>query len=94
MTLKSPALAGKFFTTTAAAATKTLQSCLTVCNSMDGSPPGSSVHGIFQARAPEWVAIAFSTLPLLQMNLFTKQRLTDIENTLVVTKGESGGGIN
>ena len=36
------------------------QSCLTLCDPMDCSPPGSSVHGIFQARGPEWVAIAFS----------------------------------
>ena len=36
------------------------QSCLTVCNPMDYSLPGSSVHGIFQARVLEWVAISFS----------------------------------
>ena len=36
------------------------QSCLTLCNPMDCSPPGSSVHGIFQARTLEWVAISFS----------------------------------
>ena len=36
------------------------QSCLTLCNSMAGSPPGSSVHGIFQARILEWVATPFS----------------------------------
>ena len=36
------------------------QSCPTLCNLMDCSPPGSSVHGIFQARVLEWVAIAFS----------------------------------
>ena len=36
------------------------QSCLTLRNPMDCSPPGSSVHGIFQARVLEWVAIAFS----------------------------------
>ena len=44
----------------AAAAAKSLQSCLTLCDSIDGSPPGSSVHGIFQARVLEWGAIAFS----------------------------------
>ena len=43
-----------------AAAAKLLKSCLTLCNPIDGSPPGSSVHGIFQARVLEWVAIAFS----------------------------------
>ena len=36
------------------------QSCSTLCNAMDFSPPGSSIHGIFQARVLEWVAIAFS----------------------------------
>ena len=36
------------------------QSCPTLCDPMDCSPPGSSVHGIFQARILEWVAIAFS----------------------------------
>ena len=35
------------------------QSCLTLCNPMDYSPPGSSVHGILQARLLEWVAISF-----------------------------------
>ena len=35
-------------------------SCLTVCDPMDCSPPGSSVHGIFQARVLEWVAISYS----------------------------------
>ena len=36
------------------------QSCLTLCNPMDCSLPGSSVHGIFQERVLEWVAIPFS----------------------------------
>ena len=36
------------------------QSCLTLCDPMDYSPPGSSVHGILQARILEWVAIPFS----------------------------------
>ena len=44
----------------AAAAAKSLQSCLTLCDPIDGNPPGSSVHGIFQARVLEWGAIAFS----------------------------------
>ena len=38
---------------------KLLQSCLTPCDAMDCSPPGSSVHGILQARIPEWVAMPF-----------------------------------
>ena len=37
-----------------------VQSCLTLCDSMDCSPPGSSVHGILQARILEWVAMSFS----------------------------------
>ena len=44
----------------AAAAAKLLQSCPTLCNPMDGSPPGSPVPGILQARTLEWVAISFS----------------------------------
>ena len=52
----------------AAATAKSLQSCSTLCDPIDGSPPGSSVHGIFQARVHrilqakilEWVAISFS----------------------------------
>ena len=44
----------------AAAAAKSLQSCLTLCDPIDGSPPGSPVPGILQARTQEWVAISFS----------------------------------
>ena len=44
----------------AATAAKSLQSCLTLSDTMDCSPPGSSIHGIFQARVPQWGAIAFS----------------------------------
>ena len=45
-------------------AAKSLQSCLTLCDPIDGSPPGSSAHGIFQARVLEWGAIAFSDNPV------------------------------
>ena len=44
----------------AAAAAKLLQSCPTLCNPIDSSPPGSPVPGILQARTLEWVAISFS----------------------------------
>ena len=44
----------------AAAAAKSLQSCPTLCNAIDGSPPGSPVPGILQVRTLEWVAISFS----------------------------------
>ena len=44
----------------AAAVAKSLQSCPTLCDPTDGSPPGSPVPGILQARTLEWVAISFS----------------------------------
>ena len=40
--------------------TKSLQSCLTLCDPIDGSPPGSTLRGILQARTLDWVAISFS----------------------------------
>ena len=46
--------------TDAAAAAKSLQSCSTLCDPIDGSPPGPAVPGILQARTLEWVAISFS----------------------------------
>ena len=46
--------------TAAAAAAKLLQSCPTLCDPIDGSPPGSRIPGILQARTLEWVAISFS----------------------------------
>ena len=45
----------------AAAAAKSPQACLTLCDPIDGSPPGTSVPGILQARILEWVAISFSS---------------------------------
>ena len=53
-----PVFALQFFP--AAAAAKSLQLCPTLCDPRDGSPPGSPVHGILQARTLEWVAISFS----------------------------------
>ena len=44
----------------AAAAAKLLQLCPTLCDPIDGSPPGSPIPGILQARTLEWVAISFS----------------------------------
>ena len=44
----------------AAAAAKSIQSCPTLCDSIDDSPPGSPVPGILQAKTLEWVAISFS----------------------------------
>ena len=60
----SPALAGGFFTAkppAVATATKSLQSCPTLCDSIDSSSPGSPVPGILQKRTQEWVAISFSS---------------------------------
>ena len=61
----SPASAGRSCTAEppekpSAAAAKSLQSCPTLCDPIDGSPPGSPVPGILQARTLEWVAISFS----------------------------------
>jgi len=60
-----------------AAAAKSLQSCPTLCNPIDSSPPGSLIPGILQARTLEWVAISFfvflSTspeMPTLEQNCF------------------------
>ena len=56
-------LGRKAMTNLAAAATvaaKSLQSCLTLCDAIDSSPPGSPIPGILQARTLEWVAISFS----------------------------------
>ena len=56
----------------AATAAKSLQLCLTLCDPIDGSPPGSPVPGILQARVLQWVAIAFSevqSLPQLLMHM-------------------------
>ena len=66
-------IAGKFFTiwatrepkmsptTTTTTTTKSLQSCPTLCDPIDGSPPGSPIPGILQAKTLEWVAISFSS---------------------------------
>ena len=55
----------------AAAAAKLLQLCLILCNPMDCSPQGSSIHGIFQARVLEWVAIAFSITGRQEITIYT-----------------------
>ena len=50
------------------AAAKSLQSCPTLCDPIDGSPPGSPVPGILQARTLEWVAISFSRTSMGEFN--------------------------
>ena len=52
---------GKNNMETYTAAAKSLQSCPTLCDPTDGSPPGTHVPGILQARTLEWVAISFSS---------------------------------
>ena len=59
LTFTSNMIRDKFLQLSAAAA-KLLQSCPTLCDPIDGSPPGSPIPGILQARTPEWVAISFS----------------------------------
>ena len=58
--LPKPQDTGSTMMNTAAAAAKSLQSCPTLCDPIDGSPPGSPVPGILQARTLEWVAMSFS----------------------------------
>ena len=60
MTNLDSILKSRNITLSAAAAAKSLQSCLTLCNPIDGSPPGTPVPGILMARTLEWVAISFS----------------------------------
>ena len=59
LTPQASPLSSELQTAAAAAAAKSLQSCLTLCDPIDGSPPGSSVPGILQAITLEWVAISF-----------------------------------
>ena len=58
--IKRHLLLGRKVMSNLAAAAKLLQSCPTLCNPRDGSPPGSLFPGILQARTLEWVAISFS----------------------------------
>ena len=66
MNLQLPSISVQMYVIThpaaaaAAAAAKSLQSCLTLCDPIDGSPPGSPIPGILQARTLEWVAISCS----------------------------------
>ena len=72
----------KFSLTESESESEVAQSCLTLCDSVDCSPPGSSVHGILQARILEWIAISFSRgifpgieprSPTLQANALTSE---------------------
>ena len=72
------------FAAAAAAAAKSLQSCLTLCNPIDGSPQGSPVPGILQARTLEWVAISFSNAFLL----FAIRVVTYADDTTLIAKSK------
>ena len=62
-------------TSAAAASAKSLQSCPTLCNPRDGSPPGSPVPGILQARTLEWVAISYSLISYRRITLMDTKLL-------------------
>ena len=71
---------GKTTAFTAAAAAKSLQLCPTPCDPIDGSPPGSSIPGILQARILEWAAISFSSSNTLKIDKYNalKQKLLGV----------------
>ena len=58
------------------------QPCQTLCDPMDCSPPGSSVHGIFQARVLEWGAIAFSDIGSVGLTKYTLVIFNHVESEL------------
>ena len=76
----SPPITSAWFlaSTAAAAAAKSLQSCPTLCDPIDGSPPGSPVPGILQARTLEWVAIAFSLGTYISIQIKLAQQPTGL----------------
>ena len=73
-----------FFSLAAAVAAKSLQSCPTLCDPRDGSPWGSPIPGILQARTLEWVAISFSSflLGVLKISLMRQDKHRESERTL------------
>ena len=68
------------FHATATATAKSLQSCLTLCDPIDGSPPGSPVPGILQARTLEWGAVAFSNAKMGTIKDRNGMDLTEAED--------------
>ena len=71
-----------------AAAAKSLQSCPTLCDPIDGSPPGSPIHGIFQARVLEWGAIAFSEKLTITQQICLIKLSSSIAGSWQYTRGE------
>ena len=76
----------------AAAAAKSRQSCPTLCDPIDGSPPGSSVPGILQTRILEWVAISFPRCPvyLVDKSIVGKRLFKDTKEVTTQENGEFG----
>ena len=62
---------------------KSLQSCPTLCDPIDGSPPGSPVPGILQARTLEWVAISFSNACIVYEVAKSRTQLSDFHSLTV-----------
>ena len=71
------AFSGQRLSAAVAAAAKSLQSCLTLRDPIDGSPPGSPVPGIFQERTLEWVSISFSNACMHAKSLQSSLTLCD-----------------
>ena len=80
-----------FIKASAAAVAKSLQSCLTLCDPIDGSPPGSTVPGILQARTLEWVAISFSNAWKWKVKSLSRVRLLEIPWTVAYQAPPSMG---
>ena len=74
-----------------AASAKSLQLCPTLCDPIDCSPPGSSIHGIFQARVLEWIAIAFSGLRASRMQRIGMVIIQELVEEKILEGGESPG---
>ena len=72
----------------AAAAAKSLQSCLTLCDPIDGSPPGTPVPGILQARTLELVAISFSNADVLPSRLQSSAEFMKRKSDVVFAFGD------
>ena len=68
------------------------QSCPTLCDPMDCSLPGSSAHGIFQARVPEWVAIAFSSVYIEKSLKWSENKTTQQPLAYIILTKEMESG--
>ena len=65
------------YITAAAAAAKSLQACSTLCDPIDGNPPGSSVPGILKTRILEWIVIPFSKIHHTTCIILANRDITD-----------------